>query len=213
MKQATGYLRVSTTKQDATSQRAVIERYASAHGLEICGWIEETESGAKDWQARKLAEAVQSGAVVIVSEVSRVARSLLGVLEFGRDITAAGGELHIANINTALDGSFNAQAMVTMMGLAAEWERSILIQRTNAGLDNARAAAAAEGRAMRGRGKAKAYKLDGRAKEIEALLSKGVGKASIAKICEVTRQTLDDWIKRRAAEFNPDTDNWNGRKG
>ncbi len=80
MKLATGYLRVSTIKQDASSQRGVIERYASAHGLVVTAWIEETETGAKDWQARKLAEAVQSGAVVIVSEVSRVARSLLGVL-------------------------------------------------------------------------------------------------------------------------------------
>lgn len=194
---AIGYLRVSTTKQDATSQRTVIERYSAAAGIVIAEWIEETESGAKDWQARKLAEAVERGAVVVVSEVSRVARTLLGVLEFARDIGNKGGALHIANINITVDGSFNSQAMLTMMGLAAEWERSILIQRTRAGLDNAKAQAEQEGRTLARRGKSKKYKLDARAKEIDVLLAKGVGKSSIAKICEVSRQTLDDFLERK----------------
>lgn len=203
MAKVTGYLRVSTSKQDSESQRAVVERYAIGRGLIVTDWVDETESGAKDWEARKLGDLIrtaQAGDVLIVSEVSRLARSLLGVLQMAKTMADNGAAVQVANINLAIDGSFNSQAMIVMMGLAAEWERSILMQRTKAGLENARAKAEEEGRAMGTRGKAKKYKLDSRKAEIVGLLAKEISKTAIAKLCGVSRQTLDAWIKLRIAE-------------
>ena len=51
-----GYIRVSTDKQTVENQRYEITKFAKQHGIQINGWIEETVSGTKAPDKRKLGE-------------------------------------------------------------------------------------------------------------------------------------------------------------
>ena len=49
-----GYIRVSSDKQTVENQRFEIKRFAEEKGVEIDGWIEETISGTKNYDKRRL---------------------------------------------------------------------------------------------------------------------------------------------------------------
>ena len=73
------YLRVSTPQQDASSQRLAILEYARKHDLHIDDFIEATASGQASEKRRRLDEltnALQPGDRLVVSELSRLGRSL-----------------------------------------------------------------------------------------------------------------------------------------
>jgi len=77
------YLRVSTTVQDVANQKLSVLEYCARHAIAPVTIVEDTSSGNTPWQARRighiLAEA-QAGDVLVVAEVSRLARSALHVL-------------------------------------------------------------------------------------------------------------------------------------
>ena len=73
------YLRVSTPQQDASSQRLAILEYARKHDLHIDDFIEATASGQASEKRRRLDEltsVLQRGDRLVVSELSRLGRSL-----------------------------------------------------------------------------------------------------------------------------------------
>jgi DNA invertase Pin-like site-specific DNA recombinase len=83
--------------------------------------------------------------------------------------------------------------MLTMFSLFAEIERDLISERTKSGLAKARA----EGRLLgRPKGLGKSV-LDGKEEEIKELLRKGVSKASIAKIYEVSWPCVSHFVKSR----------------
>ena len=49
-----GYICVSSDKQTADNQRFEISQFAEREGIIIDGWIEETSSGSKGYDKRKL---------------------------------------------------------------------------------------------------------------------------------------------------------------
>lgn len=72
-----GYIRVSTDKQTVENQRFEIERFCGTNGLSIDGWIEETISGTKNYDKRKLGQLlsrVQAGDLILCAELSRLGR-------------------------------------------------------------------------------------------------------------------------------------------
>ena len=73
------YLRVSTAQQDVRSQRLAILDYARAHDFRIDDFIEATASGQASEKRRRLDEllnGLQRGDRLVVSELSRLGRSL-----------------------------------------------------------------------------------------------------------------------------------------
>ncbi len=67
-----GYIRVSTDKQTVENQRFEIGNFCRKENLEIDGWIEETISGTKNYDKRKLGDLlnhVQSGDLIICAEL------------------------------------------------------------------------------------------------------------------------------------------------
>ena len=79
-----GYIRVSTDKQTVENQRFEICDFCKKENLEIDGWIEETISGTKNYDKRKLGDLlnhVQSGDLIICAELSRLGRSLFMIME------------------------------------------------------------------------------------------------------------------------------------
>jgi DNA invertase Pin-like site-specific DNA recombinase len=88
MKKTIGYLRVSTAEQDVEKNKADILRLANDMKLGSVDWVEEKVSGTKDWKKRKLGEVfdtLQAGDTIIVSELSRLGRSTLQILEIMKE--------------------------------------------------------------------------------------------------------------------------------
>ena len=68
-----GYIRVSSDKQTVENQRFEISRFCDSNGLTIDGWIEETISGTRNYDKRKLGELlrnIKAGDAIICSELS-----------------------------------------------------------------------------------------------------------------------------------------------
>lgn len=73
------YLRVSTGKQHLENQMKEIEKFASRKGLVIDVWIKEVVSGKKNEKFRalgKLKRKVKKGDIIIITEISRLSRTL-----------------------------------------------------------------------------------------------------------------------------------------
>lgn len=88
MTQVFAYLRVSTDAQDVANQKHGVVRYCVEKRLLEPVFIEDTVSGKTDWRDRQLGKMIRGagqGDVIVVSEVSRLARSTLQVLEIGRE--------------------------------------------------------------------------------------------------------------------------------
>ena len=73
------YLRTSTAQQDVRSQRLAILKYARKHDFRIDDFIEVTAAGQASEKRRRLDElmnVLQRGDRLVVSELSRLGRSL-----------------------------------------------------------------------------------------------------------------------------------------
>lgn len=80
----TAYLRVSTLDQDLQKNKFEILQLANAKGLGPVYWVEETVSGRVSWHKRQVAKILehsQHGDTLIVSELSRLGRSMLECME------------------------------------------------------------------------------------------------------------------------------------
>ena len=191
------YLRVSTDAQDVDNQKHGILEYANKHGLTNMTFVEDTVSGQKRWQLRKLGEMVRNaekGDVLIFAEISRMARSTLQVLEIMEHCTKAGIEVHVTKQNMVLDQSMSSRITVTVLGMAAEIEREFISIRTKEALAKRKAAGLPMGRPA---GQAETLKLDAKTAEINDLIAKGVNKRSIAKVVDCSHTALYDWLDRR----------------
>jgi DNA invertase Pin-like site-specific DNA recombinase len=193
------YLRVSSDRQDLQNQRHGILEYANIHGLSPIRFIEDTVSGREQWQKRGVGQLITETAtekdVIIFSEVSRMARSTLQVLEMLESCVHRQINVHIAKQGIVLDGSMQSRITATVLGLAAEIERELIVLRTTEALAKRKA----EGKTLgRPKGKQSArLKLDAKEAEIRSYLAKGISKRSIAKLVDCSPSTLYEWLERR----------------
>lgn len=190
------YLRVSTDQQDLDNQRHGVIEYAKVKGWNS-GLIfyEDTASGKKSWKDRdlgKLIETAKKGDVLLVAEISRMARSTLQVLEILQETAKKEIIVHVAKSNMIMDGSLNSKITATILGLAAEIEREFISARTTEALAKRKAAGLPLGR-PKGRAN-NSKKLDSKKEEIKDLLAKGVHKTSICRMFDCAPTTLYTWM-------------------
>jgi DNA invertase Pin-like site-specific DNA recombinase len=187
------YIRVSTDKQDLDNQRHGVIGYAQKNQLEPLTFIDDTASGKKSWKERdlgKLFAQAKAGDVLLVAEISRLARSTLQVLEILQEAARKEIAVHVAKSNMVMDGSLNSKIT---LGLAAEIEREFISSRTTEALAKRRAAGLPLGRP---KGAVSAEKkLDKRKDEISELLLKNAHKTSIARIVGCSPATLYAWME------------------
>jgi DNA invertase Pin-like site-specific DNA recombinase len=193
------YLRISTGGQELNSQRLAILDYAHRHGLMVHTFI-EAQVSSRHLAARggldAVLEQVQPGDLLLVSELSRLGRSVGHIIQLVDRLIQQRVQLVAIKENIRLTGTQDLQTkvMVTLVGLFAEIERDLIAERTKEGL----AAARAKGRLLgRPKGVLGTSKLTGREAEIQRLLAKTVSKASIAKIFGISRSTLHHFIQTR----------------
>lgn len=193
------YLRVSSGSQDINHQRLAILDYAQRNRLQVDALLEVQSSSRKSLRERgidNLFAGLQAGDLLLVSELSRLGRSLGQIIQIVDDLVKADVRLIAIKENIHLDGpqSMQSKVMVTLFGLFAEIERDLISERTREGMAAARAKGRIPGRP---KGSRSPSKLDGKESEIKVLLGKKVPKASIAKIMDVSRTTMDYFIKTR----------------
>ncbi len=190
------YLRVSTPDQDVEKNKADILFLAHYKALGHVHFVEETVSGRVAWRRRKIAQILdelQRGDALIVSELSRLGRSMLECMEILSIAADKGINLHAVKGAWQLDDSVQSKIIAMAFAMAAEIERDLISQRTKEALRAKKASGVKLGR-PRGPGKSK---LDPYQPEIEALLANGSTQRFIAKRYGTSEVNLSNWIKKR----------------
>lgn len=194
------YLRVSTDAQDVDNQRRGVAEYCAGRGW-LPGYFEDTASGRTPWRERalgQLLDRMQRGDVLVCSEVSRLARSTLQVLEVCKFAAERGLCVHIVKSGQIIDDSMASKVLTTMLALAGEIERDMISSRTKESLARLKAEGVKLGRPA---DPAPNLKLDPKAPQIDTLLALNVPLRVIARAMQCSPQTLYDWIKvRRPAD-------------
>ena len=152
------YLRVSTDKQRPENQRDEIQRYAERNGLGIDMWISETVSGKKQVSGRKLGRTItrmKKGDTLIVSEVSRLSRTLTDIMMIMGKCLKKGITILTVKEQYRFDDTINSKILCFAFGLVAEIERNLISLRTKEAL----ALRKAEGKVL-GRKKGYAPKME-----------------------------------------------------
>jgi DNA invertase Pin-like site-specific DNA recombinase len=191
-----GYLRVSTDDQDLEKNKADILRLANEKDLGRVQFIDETVSGGVSWKKRKVAETLdlcRTGDSIIVSELSRLGRSMLECMEILSIALERGIHVYAVKGNWQLDQSIQSKIIAMAFSMAAEIERDLISQRTKEALRAKKAAGMKLGR-PKGPGKSK---LDAFRPEIEALLANGSTQKFIAQRYKTTEANLHNWMKKR----------------
>ena len=199
------YLRVSTPQQDVQSQRLGILEYARKSDFRVDEFIEATASGRASEPRRRidrLMSTLQPGDRLVVSELSRLARSLGQIVAMLDALTRQGVSFIAIKENIRVEGKQDIQTkvMTTLFALFAEVERDLISERTREGLAKARSSGKKLGRP---KGSLGVSRLDGKEDEIRRFLKLGVSKSSIAKITGVSRQTLYHFIRTRGLSWGP----------
>ena len=191
-----GYIRVSTDKQNVENQRFEIENYCKERGMIVGSWIEETISGTKHIDQRKLGKLLnklKKDDILICAELSRLGRNMFMIMSILNYCMEREIKVWTIKDNYRLGDDLTSKVLAFAFGLSAEIERNLISQRTKEALIKKKAEGIVLGR-PKGR-KSSYYKLSGKDNMIKELLSKNIPKIQIAKILNVHRNTLDKYIK------------------
>jgi DNA invertase Pin-like site-specific DNA recombinase len=176
------YARVSTDQQSTDNQVSELRRVAERHGWTVVAeFVDQGVSGAKGRKGRPQFDALLRGVarrqfdMVVAWSVDRLGRSMTDLLGFLQELDAKGVGLYLDK--QAVDTSTPAgKALFQMCGVFAEFERSLIVERVNAGLARARAKGTRSGRPF-GRPRVDAEKEE----RVRAMRLEGHGKRRIAR--------------------------------
>lgn len=137
-----GYLRVSKMDQHLESQKSLIARYVVDHKMVIDEWIQVEISSRKSVEKRRITELldkVETGDMVIVSEISRVGRSIKEVLQIIEELIQV-KKCRLVLVKQGLDldptnkNDMTNKILLTIFTMMAELERDFISERTKEGL-------------------------------------------------------------------------------
>jgi len=192
-----GYIRVSSDKQTVKNQKFEISRFARQEGITIDGWIDETISGTKNYDKRKLGKLlrkVQDDDLIICSEISRLGRSLFMIMEILNICMSKGCRVWTVKDGYRLGDDIQSKVLAFAFGLSAEIERNLISQRTKEALARKKAEGVILGRPT-GSSKPEHYKLYGKDAVIERLLKEGMSYSAMSRKLKVHRLTVSTYVK------------------
>lgn len=175
------YLRISTEKQHLRNQREEILRFASFRNLHIDRWLTEVVSGRKSGRERKLGallKRMKRGDTLIVTELSRLSRTLTEIMSIMGLCLERGVVLYSTKDGYAFDDSINSKVLCFAFGLVAEIERNLISMRTREAL----AVRRADGVAL-GRRKGSCVKQQALARQREEVVAMLRGGCTLAELC------------------------------
>lgn len=190
------FIRVSTLEQDTEKNKIDILQFANRLKLGNVDFTEEQCSGKISYKERKLGallNSMQSGDVLIVPELSRIARSITQILEVIKITKDKGITLYSLKENFCNnEDSISATVTSTIFALVAQIERELISMRTKEALHAKKIAGVRLGR-PRGKGKSK---LDVHKDDILKLVSLHVPKIMIARQFDCSVGNLNNFLNR-----------------
>ena len=148
--------------------------------------ITETVSGSVSAMERKgflkLVERLEEGDVLIVTKLDRLGRNAMDVRTTVEGLANRGVRVHCLALGGVDLTSSAGRMTMQVIAAVAEFEKDLLIERTRAGLDRAKA----EGRQL---GRPSALSMQEQA-SVKARLIKGDSIAQIARDFKTSRQTV-----------------------
>ena len=193
------FARVSTSLQEYDRQVNELTVLANGNGWSVEAVFAEKISGAKSNSERaeliRMVNYIESNHIdkVLVSELSRLGRDTLQVLEVIEMLNSKGISLYIQNYNIETltkEGKVNAmsQFLITILAEVARMERKTIRERVESGYKNFRANGGKVGRKA-GSIKSKERKQEEYAKVIRSLRA-GKSIRDTAMICSVSISTV-----------------------
>jgi DNA invertase Pin-like site-specific DNA recombinase len=191
------YIRVSCDRQTTENQRYEISQYAERRHVQIDEWIEETISGIKQIEKRKLNDLLKKlrkDDTLIVSELSRLGRNLMQIMSILHDCMNNDIKVFAIKENYELGNNISSKVLAFAFGLSAEIERNLISQRTKEALNRKKAEGVILGRPKGSISKKR--KLTGKEKQIKELLDKKVSVSAIGRILGVHRLTVTAYLAK-----------------
>lgn len=184
MSRVFAYGRVSTVGQVTENQRGEIA--AAGYTITAPRFVEETVSGSVSASQRpgfqKLLERMEQGDTLVVTKLDRLGRDSIDVQQTVARFEAAGMKLIVLQLGN-LDLTSSAGAlMVKMLAAVADFERDLIIERTQAGQARARA----EGKHMGRPSKTTPEERE----EMRKLLAEGVTVSEVARKYTDSRRSI-----------------------
>ena len=178
------YARVSTVEQLTENQREQIAR--AGYGIAPKRFIEEQISGSVPAAQRpgfqRLLERMDEGDTLVVTKLDRIGRDSIDVQQTVERFQREGIRLVVLQLGN-LDLTSSAGAlMVKMLAAVADFERDLIIERTQAGQARARAAGTHMGRPSK--------TTPDQQRAIRKALAAGATVSSMAASYEVSRATI-----------------------
>ena len=128
-----GYARVSTIGQSREGNSLLDQRQQLAqHG---CDEIIEESCSGKNMERPKLKsllEKIEAGDTLVVTKLDRFARTVIDGVQTITDLLSRGVSVHIVNMGR-IDNTLTGRLILTVMLAFAEFERGMIIERTQAG--------------------------------------------------------------------------------
>lgn len=184
MSRVFAYARVSTVEQLTENQREQIAQ--AGYTIQPARFIEETVSGSVAASQRpgfrKLLERMEKGDTLIVTKLDRIGRDSIDVQQTVAHFEAEGMRLIVLQLGNLDLTSSSGAMIVKMLAAVADFERELIIERTQAGQARARAAGTHMGRP------AKTTEEDRKA--IRKALREGETVTSMALAFDVSRATI-----------------------
>lgn len=184
MSRVFAYCRVSTADQTTENQRREIE--AAGFAIDKRRVIEEAISGSVAAGERpgfaKLLDRLEPGDVLVVTKLDRLGRNAMDVRATVEQLAGAGVRVHCLALGGVDLTSAAGRMTMQVISAVAEFERDLLIERTQSGLRRAKA----EGKVF---GRPSALSVEQRDAVLRQLAS-GASVASLAKEFSTSRQTI-----------------------
>jgi DNA invertase Pin-like site-specific DNA recombinase len=173
-----GYARVSTSDQDHAGQ---VEQLKAAGAVKIFA-EKMTGTTAARPRLKKAIAALDSGDVLLVTRIDRLARSTRDLLNIIHDIKQTGATFRSLAEPWADTSSELAEFMLTVIAAIAKLERATILARTAEG----RARAKAKGQSL-----GRPFKLNAHQKaEARAMVANGRAVRDVAKVFDVHYSTI-----------------------
>ncbi|WP_427551839.1 recombinase family protein (plasmid) [Methylomonas sp. MS20] len=184
MSRVFAYCRVSTT--DQTTQNQSREIQAAGFAIQPHRLIEESISGSVAAKERpgfnKLIDRMESGDVLVVTKLDRLGRNAMDVRATVEHLSDSGVRVHCLALGGVDLTSSAGKMTMQVIAAVAEFERDLLIERTQAGIGRAKAAGKQFGRPP-------ALNAEARADVVKRLAA-GSNVSELAREFKTPRQTI-----------------------
>lgn len=184
MSRVFAYCRVSTLDQNPENQRLEIEQ--AGFSIESRRIVEEKISGSVPAMERpefaRLVDRLEEGDILVVTKLDRLGRDAIDVRMTIKSLARLGVRVHCLALGNVDLTSPTGKMTMGVLSAVAEFERDLLVERTRAGLERAKA----EGKKL-GRRPCLSPK---QCLAVQEALKEGKLPSLVAKDFQVSRQTI-----------------------